>query len=110
MTQLRSPRGEVARIAGREAARLLAFVLAGSWRRPPRRRPGRRSATRCDFPAPQTNYVEVEAVVPTDGRPRIEMMMAVWTPGSYLVREYERNLEAVQAKAGRARPCRSKKR
>jgi predicted metalloprotease with PDZ domain len=52
------------------------------------------------FPAPQTNYVEVEAVVPTDGRPSIEMMMAVWTPGSYLVREYERNLEAVQARAG----------
>jgi predicted metalloprotease with PDZ domain len=52
------------------------------------------------FPAPQTNYVEVEAVVPTDGRPSIEMLMAVWTPGSYLVREYERNLEAVQAKAG----------
>jgi predicted metalloprotease with PDZ domain len=52
------------------------------------------------FPAPQTNYVDVEAVVPTDDRPSIEMMMAVWTPGSYLVREYERNLEAVQAKAG----------
>ena len=49
------------------------------------------------FPAPQTNYLEVEAIVPTDGRPSVEMMMAVWTPGSYLVREYERNVEAVRA-------------
>jgi predicted metalloprotease with PDZ domain len=52
------------------------------------------------FPAPQTNYLEVDARVPTDGRPSIEMMMAVWTPGSYLVREYERNVEAVTATAG----------
>jgi predicted metalloprotease with PDZ domain len=52
------------------------------------------------FPAPQTNYVEVEAQVPTDGRPAIDLMMAVWTPGSYLVREYERNVEAVVARAG----------
>src|SRR5258706_8881608 len=52
------------------------------------------------FPAPETNYVEVEAIVPTDGRASIEMMMAVWTPGSYLIREYERNVEAVQARAG----------
>jgi predicted metalloprotease with PDZ domain len=52
------------------------------------------------FPAPQTNYVEVEAIVPTEGRASIDMMMAVWTPGSYLIREYEKNLEAVRAAAG----------
>src|SRR5829696_1732107 len=51
------------------------------------------------FPAPQTNYVEVEAVVPTDGRPVVDVMMAVWTPGSYLVREYERHVEAIKAAA-----------
>jgi predicted metalloprotease with PDZ domain len=49
------------------------------------------------FPAPQTNYLEVDALVPTDGRASIEMLMAVWTPGSYLVREYERNVEDVKA-------------
>ena len=48
------------------------------------------------FPAPETHYVEVEAVVPA-GAPAIDLMMAVWTPGSYLVREYERNVEAVTA-------------
>lgn len=50
-----------------------------------------------NFPAPQTHYVEVTATVPTGGRPDVELMMAVWTPGSYLVREYARNIEAVTA-------------
>ena len=49
------------------------------------------------FPEPQTHYVEVTAVVPTDRRPAVELMMAVWTPGSYLVREYARHVEAVTA-------------
>lgn len=49
------------------------------------------------FAAPHTHYVEVEASVPTDGRPQIDMMMAVWTPGSYLVREYARHVEALAA-------------
>lgn len=48
-------------------------------------------------PAPQTHYVEVDASVPTGGRPAVELMMAVWTPGSYLVREYARHVEAVTA-------------
>jgi predicted metalloprotease with PDZ domain len=49
------------------------------------------------FPAPQTHYVEVEARIPTGGRAEVELMMAVWTPGSYLVREYARNVEDVSA-------------
>jgi predicted metalloprotease with PDZ domain len=51
------------------------------------------------FPAPETHYVEVEADVPTGGAARIELMMAVWTPGSYLVREYSRQVEDVRAAA-----------
>ena len=49
------------------------------------------------FPAPATHYAEVEAVVPTDGRSAVELMMAAWTPGSYLIREYARHVEAVTA-------------
>jgi predicted metalloprotease with PDZ domain len=49
------------------------------------------------FPAPHTHYVEVTAAVPTDGQRIVEMMMAVWTPGSYLVREYARHVENVTA-------------
>ena len=33
------------------------------------------------FPAPQTHYVEMDAGYPTDGRPQIDLFMAVWTPG-----------------------------
>jgi predicted metalloprotease with PDZ domain len=52
------------------------------------------------FPAPQTHYMEVSVAVPSAGRPTVELMMAVWTPGSYLVREYARNVEAVTASSG----------
>ena len=55
------------------------------------------------FPAPQTHYVEVEAVYPTGGRPQVELFMAVWTPGSYLVREYERHVEGVTARSADGR-------
>ena len=47
------------------------------------------------FPAPHTHYAEITAVVPTSRRPTVELMMAVWTPGSYMVREYSRNVEGV---------------
>ena len=49
------------------------------------------------FPAAQNHYIEVEATYPTTGRSSVELMMAVWTPGSYLVREYQRHVEALQA-------------
>jgi predicted metalloprotease with PDZ domain len=49
------------------------------------------------IPAPSTHYVEVELTAPSSGRAGVELMMAVWTPGSNLVREYARNLESVTA-------------
>jgi predicted metalloprotease with PDZ domain len=52
------------------------------------------------FPAPHTHYVEVEAAIPTSGRAEVEVYMATWTPGSYLIREYERQVEAVTASVG----------
>ena len=52
------------------------------------------------FPAPQTNYAEVTATIPADGRADVDLMMAVWTPGSYLVREYARHVEDVAASNG----------
>jgi predicted metalloprotease with PDZ domain len=56
------------------------------------------------FPAPQTHYVEVEALVPTDGEPTVELVMAVWTPGSYMVREYARNVEDLTAATAAGAP------
>ncbi|HVQ28351.1 MAG TPA: PDZ domain-containing protein [Vicinamibacteria bacterium] len=57
------------------------------------------------FPAASSHYVDVEARVPAEGKPQVELFMAVWTPGSYLVREYERNVEDVRAvdESGRER-------
>jgi predicted metalloprotease with PDZ domain len=55
------------------------------------------------FPAPHTHYVEITASVPTGGRPQVEMMMAVWSPGSYLVREFERHVEAFTARGADGR-------
>ena len=52
------------------------------------------------FPAPQTHYVEVEATYPALGQPQIDLFMAVWTPGSYLVREYERHVENLMLRDG----------
>jgi predicted metalloprotease with PDZ domain len=51
------------------------------------------------FPAPHTHYMEIEAVYPTGGRPQVDLFMAVWTPGSYLVREYARHVEGITARA-----------
>lgn len=48
------------------------------------------------FPAPQTHYAVVDAEFPTGGLASVELFMPVWTPGSYLVREYSRNVEDVK--------------
>lgn len=48
------------------------------------------------FPAAHNHYIEVEAVYPAAGE-HLELLMAVWTPGSYLVREYSRHIEELTA-------------
>lgn len=48
------------------------------------------------FPAPQTHYAVVDAEFPTEGQASIDIFMPVWTPGSYLIREYSRNVEDVR--------------
>ena len=56
------------------------------------------------FPAPHTHYVEVAMTIPTVGRSAVDLRMAVWTPGSYLVREYARHVEAVTARTADGQP------
>src|SRR5262245_23523065 len=58
------------------------------------------------FPAPHTHHVEVRADVPAAGQQQIELMMATWTPGSYLIREYGRHVENVAATASSSQPLR----
>jgi predicted metalloprotease with PDZ domain len=52
---------------------------------------------RLRFPAAANGYVEVEATYPTEGAAELTVMMPVWTPGSYLIREYARHVEEVVA-------------
>ncbi len=61
------------------------------------------------FPAPHTHYAELEASIPTSGKPSFEIMMPVWTPGSYLVREYARNVEGLAATGEDGKPWRVEK-
>ena len=56
------------------------------------------------FPEPHTHYAVVDARIPTGGRDRIELMMAVWTPGSYLVREFARHIEGLSARSPEGAP------
>lgn len=44
------------------------------------------------------------AALPTDSEGRLTVMMPVWTPGSYLVREYARQVEGVRATDGSDKP------
>ncbi len=52
--------------------------------------------------APETNYIDVEAIVPTGGHPQVELMMAVWTP--YVIREYAKNVEGMTARTTHGAP------
>ena len=57
------------------------------------------------FPSPQSHYVEVEATYPTAGSEGgVELMMPVWTPGSYLVREHARHVEGLSARGPDGKP------
>ena len=42
--------------------------------------------------------MEVEAIIPSTDQATIDLMMPVWTPGSYFVREFARNLENITAR------------
>jgi predicted metalloprotease with PDZ domain len=56
------------------------------------------------FPDPKTHYVSIDALLPTDGAADVEVFMPVWTPGSYLVREYARNVEGAAASDAAGKP------
>jgi predicted metalloprotease with PDZ domain len=49
------------------------------------------------FPSPVHHYAEVDAEFPVVPGGDLELFMAVWTPGSYLVREYARHIEDLSA-------------
>ncbi len=40
------------------------------------------------FPAPATHTFSVQVVVPTAGKPAVDLMMAIWSPGFYGLQNY----------------------
>ncbi len=49
--------------------------------------------------SPATHVAQVEAVVPTDGRASVELMMPVWSPGFYRVEDYAAQVSGFSARA-----------
>ncbi len=50
------------------------------------------------FPEPHSHYIEVEALIPSTDQATIDLMMPIWTPGSYFVREFAKNVENITAR------------
>lgn len=54
------------------------------------------------FMEPQAHYVEVEMQIQGFANTYLDVKMPVWTPGSYLIREFAKNIEQVSAKTDNA--------
>ncbi len=59
------------------------------------------------MPQPTNHYFEVTADIPAGIGETIDLVMPVWTPGSYMVREYSRHIQGltVQDALGESIPC-----
>ncbi|MCR5886237.1 PDZ domain-containing protein [Hymenobacter sp. J193] len=55
------------------------------------------------MPAPQTHYFEVDVQLGGFSKAYTDVKLPVWAPGSYLVREFAKNVEGFEARAGAAR-------
>ena len=49
------------------------------------------------FVEPQAHYAEVSMLLKGNNQPQIDVKMPVWAPGSYLVREFAKNVEGFKA-------------
>src|SRR5262245_54753640 len=58
--------------------------------------PSSRTSYRLSFPSLHAHLIDVEARF-TGAAPPLDLHMAVWTPGSYLVRDYARYVQDVTA-------------
>lgn len=52
------------------------------------------------FPEAQAHYADIEMAVSGISQNALDVKMPVWTPGSYLIREFAKNVEAFSAAAG----------
>src|ERR1700710_200090 len=49
------------------------------------------------FPEAQAHYADIEMTVSGLNQPVLDLKMPVWTPGSYLIREFAKNVESFSA-------------
>jgi predicted metalloprotease with PDZ domain len=49
------------------------------------------------FPERESHYIEVRLRIQAAGSDSIDLMMPTWTPGSYLIREYARQVDRISA-------------
>jgi len=61
------------------------------------------------MPKPWTQLFEVSVSTFTEGQGQIDFVMPVWTPGSYLVREFARNVQDFRATDAEGRTLRWEK-
>lgn len=61
------------------------------------------------MPEPHTHYFEVEAELSGVKKNHIDFTLPVWAPGSYLVREFAKNIEGFEATDKEGKPLRSEK-
>ncbi|MFN8237618.1 MAG: PDZ domain-containing protein [Chitinophagales bacterium] len=61
------------------------------------------------FPAPHTHYVHVEMHISDIASEELQLKMAIWTPGSYLIREFQKNIDFVEAAITHQDPIRLEK-
>ncbi|MBS1517090.1 MAG: M61 family metallopeptidase [Bacteroidetes bacterium] len=54
---------------------------------------------RISFPEKQAHYCEIEITLKENKSPEIIFSMPVWAPGSYLIREFSRNVDNVYAES-----------
>ena len=52
------------------------------------------------FTEPQAHYVDVRMEISSINQDQLELIMPVWAPGSYLIREFSKNVEGFKAMAG----------
>ncbi|HUM53066.1 MAG TPA: PDZ domain-containing protein, partial [Chitinophagales bacterium] len=50
------------------------------------------------FPEPHTHYAEVEMHISDIEVKELHLKMAVWSPGSYLIREFQKNIDFVESR------------
>ncbi len=61
------------------------------------------------MPEPHTHYFQVEAELSGVKQKYVDFTMPVWAPGSYLVREFAKNVEGFEAKDKNGKSLRSEK-